>query len=291
MNLELIYFEDDVAENLMEAFRLYGSKNRYENWNPWIVYGIADKEKNLFFTRGFAKGNADEREYIFSYGNSLGQVNCSIMITSEKAEKRWINHVKRLEILDIKGNTELDRIQAEEMIRFYEESKVFEFEQQLLEKLRLKGPLLTDLNVLRQHEMILKNKQKWENRNELLAEDFIFESLCENDKMRFMDCINKYSVDYKYCQNANMDFYMTDRDHSFKMVQCAYISDGIKCCDEPDDYEYAVITENTSGTVLIWNCDDFRITNGEIPIQCEKLVAMFRYYSRFYYSFTSMLKK
>lgn len=30
MNLEFIYFDVNIAEDLMEAFRLYGSKNRYE---------------------------------------------------------------------------------------------------------------------------------------------------------------------------------------------------------------------------------------------------------------------
>ena len=117
---------------------------------------------------------------------------------------------------------------------------------------------------------MLKRRKEWKGIGELLAEDLIFEPLCENDSAQFMDCIEKHSIDYRYFKNANLDYYMTDRNHSFKMIQCAYISDGIKRCDEPDDHEYAIITENTSGTVLAWNCDDFRIVNGEIPFQGQK---------------------
>lgn len=291
MNLEYIYFEDDVAENLMDAFRLYGNKTRrYEGINPWIIYGIADTEKNLFFTRGFSKGNSKETEYIFSYGDFLGQVNCNITVNSEKVNDKWLHHVEKLEILEIKGCTELDEILAEEIIRFYEETNAFEFEQQLCQKLELKSHLLNNLNVIRQHEIMLKNKQKWENMGELLAEDYIFELLSETDKLKFMDCINKHSVDYSYFKNANMDYYMTDRNHSFKMIQCAYISDGIKRCGEPDDHEFAIITENTSGTVLVWDFNDFRSVNGEIPIPDEKLITMFRYYDDFRYFFTEMYK-
>lgn len=288
MNLEYIYFEDDVAENLMEAFRLYGNKNRYEGINPYIIYGITDKEKNLFFTRGFCKGNSAERQYIFSYGSSLGQVNCNVNITSEKIDDKWVYHVEKLEILEIKGNTKLDKIQAEEIIRFYEETNASDVEQQICKKFNLEKYLFNNFNIMCQHEIMLKNKQKWENMNELLAEDYIFEPLCENDRLKFMDCINENSVDYEHFENANMDYYMTDRNHSFKMIQCAYISEGIKRCGEPDDHEFAVITENTSGTVLVWNCNDFRSVNGEIPIPKEKLITMFRYYSKFYYSFTEM---
>lgn len=288
MNLEYIYFEDDVAENLMEAFRLYGNKNRNEGINPYIVYGITDNEKNLFFTRGFCNTKSRERQYIFSYDNSLGQVNCNINVTTEKIDDKWVYHVEQLEILEIKGNTELDEIHAEEIIRFFEETNNLEFEQQLSKKLKLKTYLLRNFNIVRQHEIMLKNKQKWENMNELLAEDYIFEPLCKTDKVRFMDCINKYSVDYEYFENANMDYYITDRNHSFKMIQCAYISDGIKRCGEPDDHEFAIITENTSGTVLVWNCNDFKAVNGEISIPHEKLITIFRYYDKFYYSFTEI---
>lgn len=294
MNLEYVYFEDDIAENLMEAFRLYGNRSsRYEGINPYIIYGIADKEKNLFFTRGFSKRNGayQETEYIFCYGDSLGQVNCNITIDSSKIDGKWVHHVKKLEILEVKGDTGLDKIQAEEIVRFYEETNAFEFEQQLCGKLNLKNHLLNNLNVIRQHEIILKNKDKWENMSELLSEDYIFEPLNEADKLKFMDCINKHSIDYRYFKNANMDYYMTDKNHSFKMIQCAYVSEMIKRCDEPDDYEFAILTENTSGTVLVWDCVDFRHTGGEIPINHEKLSTMFLYYKKFYYSFTEMIKK
>lgn len=293
MNLEYVYFEDAVAEKLMEAFRLYGNRaSRYERTNPWIIYGIADKEKNVFFTSGFCKGrNPWEKEYIFCYGDLLGQVNCNITIDSEMVNDKRVYRVEKLEILGIKGDTGLDKIQAEEIIRFYEETNAFEFEQQLCEKLNLKSHLLNNLNVIRQHEIMIKNKHKWENMNELLAEDYIFEPLNETDKLNFMDCINKYSIDYTYFKNANMDYYMTDRNHSFKMIQCAYITESIKRCGEPDDYEFAIITENTSGTVLVWNFNDFRSVNGEIPINREKLSIMFHYYKSFYYSFTEMIKK
>ncbi|MDE6520155.1 MAG: hypothetical protein K2K91_06825 [Ruminococcus sp.] len=294
MNLEYVYFEDAVAEKLMEAFKLYGNRlSRYEGINPYIIYGIADKEKNLFFTRGFSKrnGKSQETEYIFCYGDLLGQVNCNITIDSAKIDGKWVYHVEKLEILKIKGNTEFDEIQAEEIIRFYEETNAFEFEQQLCKKLNLKSHFLNNLNVIRQHEIMIKNKHKWENMGELLAEDYIFEPLNETDKLNFMDCINKHSVDYSYFKNANMDYYMTDRNHSFKMIQCASVSEMIKRCGEPDDYEFAILTENTSGTVLVWNCDDFRVTNGEIPITHEKLSTMFHYYEKFYYSFTEMIEK
>lgn len=294
MNLEYVYFEDAVAEKLMESFRLYGNRApRYEGINPYIIYGIADKEKNLFFTRGFCKRNRDfqETEYIFCYGDLLGQVNCNITVDRAKIDGKWVYDVDKLEILEIKGNTELDEIQAEEIIRFYEETNAFEFEQQLCGKLNLKNHQLNNLNVIRQHEIILKNSHKWENMGELLAEDYIFEPLNETDKLKFMDCINKHSIDYRYFKNANMDYYMTDRNHSFKMIQCAYVSEMTKRCNEPDDYEFAILTENTSGTVLVWDCVDFRNTGGEIPINHEKLVTMFRYYEKFYHSFTEIITK
>lgn len=294
MNLEYIYFEDDIAEKLMETFRLYGNRlSRYEGVNPYIVYGVADKKENLFFTRSFSKRNGDflETEYIFCHGDLLGQVNCNIIRDSEKVNDKWVYHVRKLEITEIKGNTGLDKIQAEEIIRFYEETNAFEFEQQLCKKLNLKSHLLNNLNVIRQHEIILKNKHKWADRNDLLAEDYIFEPLSKTDKLKFMDCIDKHSIDYRYFENADMDYYMTDRNHSFKMIQCAYVSEMIKRCDEPDDHEFAIITADTSGTVLVWNCDDFRSVHGEIPIPHEKLITMFRYYDRFRYSFTEMLKK
>lgn len=290
MNLEFIYFDDNTAENLMETFRLYGSKNRYEQKNPWIIYGVADKEKILFFTRGFSRNNSGEQEYIFTYKNFSGQVNCNISIKSERKNDRWVHLVKSLEILEIKGNTALDKFQLEEIIRFYEETDAFEFEQQLCRKLNLKSHLLSSLNIVRQHKIMLKYSQKWQGMGELLEEDLIFEPLCENDKVQFMDCIEQHSIDYRYFKNAHLDYYMTDRSHSFRMIQCAYISDGIKRCDEPDDYEYAIITENTSGTVLVWNCDDFRIMNGEIPFRNKKLVDIISFYHRFYYAFTDMLK-
>lgn len=293
MNLEFIYFDDNTAENLMETFRLYGSKNRYEPKNPWIIYGVADKEKNLFFTRGFFRHNSikqEYQEYIFTYKNFSGQVNCNISIKSEKENNRWVHLVESLEILEIMGNTALDKFQLEEIIRFYEETNAFEFQQQLCRKLNLESHLLSSLNIIRQHKIMLKYSKKWQSIGELLAEDLIFEPLSENDKVQFMDCIEKHSVDYRYSKNADLDYYMTDRNHSFKMIRCAYISDGIKRCDEPDDYEYAIITENTSGTVLVWNCDDFRIMNGEIPFQNKKLIDIISFYHRFYYSFTNMLK-
>lgn len=293
MELGFVYFDDTAAEDLMEAFRLYGSKNRYEPRDPWIIYGVADKENDLFFTRGFSGHNSGEQEYqeyIFTYKNFSGQVNCNIGLKSEKKNDRWVHLVESLEILEIKGNTALDKFRLEEIIRFYEETGVFEFERQLFRKLNLESHLRSSLNIVRQHKIMLKYSQKWQGMGELLAEDLIFEPLSENDRVQFMDCIEKYSVDYRYCKNANLDYYMTDRKRSFKMIQCAYISDGIKHCDEPDDYEYAMITENTSGTVLVWNGVDLRSMNGEIPFQNKKLVDIISFYYRFHYSFTNMLK-
>lgn len=291
MSLEYTYFEDDIAEKLMESFQLYGNMNyRYEPMNPWIIYGIADKEQKFFFTRGFSIGQSGETEYIFIYGNLHGLMKCDVKTTNKEIENKSVRYLKRLEILDIKGNTELDSILLEKVVRFYEETNAFDFEQQLCKKLNLKSHLLTNLNVIRQHEIMLKNREKWTDRNEILAEDFIFEPLMESDKEIFMDCIDKHSIDYSYFKNACMDYYMTDRNHSFKMIQCAYISDMIKRCDEPDDREYAIITENTSGTVLVWNYDDFRHIGGEIPIAHEKLADMCRYYKKFYYHFTELLK-
>ena len=152
MDLEFIYFDDNTAEDLMETFRLYGSKNRYEQQNPWIIYGVADRERNLFFTRGFCRDypKEREREYIFTYKDFSGQVNCNINIKSEKKNDRRVHLVESLEILEIKGNTALDKFQLEEIVRFYETTSAFEFEQQLCRKLNLESHLLSSFNVVRQ---------------------------------------------------------------------------------------------------------------------------------------------
>lgn len=71
------------------------------------------------------------QEYIFTYKNFSWQVNCNISIKSEKENNRRVHLVESLEILEIKGNTALDKFQLKEIIRFCEETNAFEFEQQL----------------------------------------------------------------------------------------------------------------------------------------------------------------
>ncbi len=291
MDLEFAVFDDKMSEKLMDAYRLYSEK--YYNGlrsNPWIIYGIADRKREFCFARCNIASNA--AEYIFFYGELLGLAKCGIKVNSKAANGNWQYLVEELEIKEIKGNAGLGEIKLEEIIRFYEETNFFEFEQRLCEKLGIKSHLLSSINIVKQHEIMMKSAHKWENSGDLLAKDYIFEPISDEEKIRFEDCAEKYGKDYKYFQHLRLDLCMTDKKRSFKMTLCSYVSDFIKRMDEPDDYEFAIITPQTSGTALVWICcNDVKIQNigGEIPISKDRLDEIVCFYNEFYYHFARLL--
>lgn len=286
------YADDDTAEQLLEAFRLYGTKNeKYTARYLSLIFVLSDVAQSFYLTRA-AKychpewtepGDPYMTEYALVCGDAVSLVRC-VMIPSYKPieinhERHSLYYLELYEIQEILGENRLSEAKLEEIIRFYEGEGIKHkaayshiFDEQCL-------------NIARQRELMLRKRTEWETCNELLVKDYHFHSTDDQCRQRLEECFERYGNNFCDGRNFKLRYAMTDGRRSFDLTLCYYLTDGIKHCSEPDDYEYAIVTDTTMGVVYVWNPRgdvEIKEIRGEIPLTEEKLCEAINYYEIFH---------
>lgn len=295
------YADDDTAEQLLEAFRIYGTKKgKYTARDLSLIFVLTDAERSFYLTRAAeylrpewtGLGDPHMTEYALVCGDAVSLVRCVILPSYKSIEIEHKQHslyyLELYEIQEILGENRLSQAKLEEIISFYESEgrgkhkadQYHIFEEQYLKR------DLSDWNITRQRELMLRKRTEWEACNELLVKDYHFHTTDEYCRKRLEECFERYANKFCGRQNFRISHAMTDGQQRFWMTLCYYLTDGIKHCSEPDDYEYAIVTDTTMGVVYVWNPEsDVQINRieGEIPLTEEELREAINYYAIFWY--------
>ena len=270
------------AAKLLEAFRLYGTKDGYYTVRSlWLVYALTDTCKSFYFTLAYYHvGNLhnntrDTVEYVFFCGEKLALVRC---------EMRRV--LKDLRILAVHGENPFTQQQLVEMITFYEENN-----NRFIHEHKSRWIDWQSQNTVRKRRLMMKNHEVW--AFDLLAKEYRFHVLNRKQQSVLWDCICKYGDKFKNHGDAQLGYALTDARHSFWLTFCFFMSDGIKHCNEPDDYEYAVVTDKTTGVVRIWFQDGVQIKKikGEISLEEWELCEAVYFYETFCYDWEHVYTK
>lgn len=276
------YLNAVEAAKLLEAFRLYGTKDDlYTVRNLWLVYAVTDAHKSFYFTRAYyhAQDSGVDApitvEYVFSCGDKLSLVRCT---------KRGIS--EDLCILAVQGENPFTQNQLAEMVIFYEEHDhpyIYEHKSRWID--------WQHLNVVRMRKLMMRNPESWSF--DLLAKEYNFRLLGQTHRSVLWDCICKYGNSFNDHKQANLRYALTDAQQSFRLTFCYYMSDGIKHCNEPNDYEYAIVTDGTAGVVHVWfqNGVQIKKIKGEIPWTEQKLCEAVAFYQTFHGHWESVYTK
>lgn len=268
-----VKLDNTNAAKLLEAFRLYGTKEgSYTVSGLWLVYALTDMRESFYFTRAYYHAGDSQNdtpnmvEYVLSCNSKLALVRCTMQRVS-----------KLLNILAVHGETPYTQQQLVEIITFFEE-----YDRGYIYEHRRKWIDWQNLNVARKRRLMLQNREAWEF--DLLAKEYSFHTINCIQKAQLWNCICQYGDKFKKHGDAQLGYALTDEKHNFWLTLCFYMSDGIKHCGEPDDYEYAVVTNHTAGVVRVWFQNGVQIKNikGEIPLTEQKLYEVVDFYARFH---------
>ena len=122
--------------------------------------------------------------------------------------------------------------------------------------------------------------------DELLVKDYHFHTTDEHCRKRLEECFERYANKFCGRQNFCLSYAMTDGQRRFDLTLCYYLTDGIKHCSEPDDYEYAIVTDTTMGVVYVWNPESdvqIKSISGDIPLTEKELCDAINYYAIFHW--------
>ena len=139
------------------------------------------------------------------------------------------------------------------------------------------------LNLASLQRLMTKEPAFWSEKKTALCWDFHFTLTTDEEQKRLWQTMVRYS-DYNH-SNARLCMALTNADRSILLTLSAFMPDGIKHCDEPDDYEYAVISKDTEGVIMVWQGydPDVRYVKGTLPASQDEIVKMCRFYKCFFY--------
>lgn len=300
------YVDDDTAEQLLEAFRLYGTKKgKYTARYLSLFFVLTDTDHSFYLTQaadyiapGLTKqDDLDIAEYALVCGNAVSLIRCELIPFYKQIEiehePQKLHYYELYEIQEIFGENILEQSKIEEIISFYEANgrgkyKAFDYRNMLKEK--YPGRNLDWWNITRQRELMFRKRMEWEACNELLVKDYSFCVTDTDCRERLAECIEKYGSNDIGSSNKYLDSAMTDGQNRFWLTLCYYLSEGIKRCGEPDDYEYAIVTNETMGVVHVWHPESnvqIKCIRGDIPLAEKELCDAINYYDMFRYYWAS----
>lgn len=286
---EFVLTNAEEQRAILEQFRLYGTKNDRmhggRDTTYWLTLWYALRAGEYLLTSGYSEHIAGtsrvmQSEYIVIGRECAGLVRCRIpqyyKQGSENEAGGW--HSLLAEIDEISGSVPIPKETLAEMIHFHSEYwhdwlKTFGFSN--------------GRNFTARRERILEQPELWQG--DLLTDDYRFVKLTEQEKAKLSACAQ---TAYALGRKTEFAYAMTDARNRFRMVQCYFMADGIKHCDEPDDHGYAILTGEECGIVYIWHPynAEFLSIEGSVPFPKEELREMICYYAAFSYEWERMLK-
>lgn len=281
----------DAAEQrrILEQFRLYGTRldkrHGYPDTTRCVTLWYALRAGEFLLTSVYGEylsgANRVLQSDIVILGRDCGGlVRCRIPQYFERIGEGGCWHSDTPEIGERFGNVPCKAESLAKMIQFYAEHQLaWERQFSYAERMRM------DFQTRR--ERIQEQPELWQD--ELLAKEYRFVKLTEQEKARMQECAKGT---YPTGRISRFDYAMTDAQKRFLMVQCYFMSDGIKHCGEPDDYAYAIHTGSETGIVYVWHphIPEIRYTEGSIPIPLEALKEIIRYYDVFHSDWENELR-
>jgi len=287
---EYTFLSDAEAGKLLEAFRLYGTKvGKHTTRNLWLVYSMTDNSRSFFFTECyyenmsvFKRDASDITEYAIVSGEKYAVVNCSMKVKYKQVDDKKVKYIEDLVIHKVLGDCPFSLWELEEMINYYcVDCKVSEeMKKELVTQCGVTD--LRDWNIERQHKLIRRNHKAWKESGEILAKDYKFVILDKEQQEKLWKCIVKHANPFRKFVDAELGYALTDEKNSFLFTFCYFMPDGIKHANEPDDYEYAIVTNLTKGVVHSWGLQIKEI-KGIIPFSKEQIQEMIAFYDEFHY--------
>lgn len=295
--LQFVSIDESEAARLLEVFRLYGTKKGdYTMRNLWLLTALTDDDKSFYLTNAYyrsSQNKPDEAEYAIVAGEKVCLVRCTIHKQSKQIDERSVTCVVELKNLEICGEISFSEQKLKEIIIFYEDNSRlnYKLKSELKEKYREKD--LRGWNVERQRKLVLNKREQWQACGELLAKEYQFQIIETEQQIKLWKCIHKFDKGFFNCQNKNLAYGLTNAEQSFWLIQYFFAPDGLKHCNEPDDYKYAIITKKSQGTVFVWLGHEVEIKEikGKIPLTTQELCDAIRYYDEFYYTWCDIYEK
>lgn len=283
------FLSDIEAEKLLEAFRLYGTKvGKHTTRNLWLVYSMTDNSRSFFFSKCyyqnksvFKRDESDITEYAIVSGEKYAVVNCSMKVKYKQVDDKQVKYIEDLVIHDVRGECPVSVSELEEMINFYCVDSTLSDEVKKEIATQCGDTDLRDWNIGRQHRLMRCNHKAWKESGEILAKDYKFVLLDREQQEKLWKCIVKHANPFKHFDDAELGYALTDEKNSFLFTFCYFMPDGIKHCNEPDDYEYAIVTKLTKGVVHSWGLQ-IKDIKGIIPFPEEKIQEMIAFYREFH---------
>ena len=281
---QFIYLQDDEAAKLLEAFRLYGTKKGHCTVKTLnLISAMTDMSKSFYITMAYighrgGEGKSDIHEYAMLCGEKLALVQCNVWRTPR------FNHLSKLEITAVHGECTFTQQQIRQIITVYIDDS-YDIRNAFWQKIEEEYPEKEwkDWNLERIRRLMLQNREAWDF--DLLTKEYSFHIINRDLQTVLWNCICQYGNDYWNHREAILGYAMTDAQQRFWLTFCAQMPDGIKHMTEPDDYEYAIVTEKTAGVVLVWDTALYRIEikkiKGEIPLTEQEICDAVNYYETF----------
>lgn len=294
---QFVYLKDDEAAKLLEAFRLYGTKEGdYTAHYLNLIEAMTDVHKSFYFTEAYfcahtlEKGCPQTVEYVFSCGEKLGLVQCKMWLTWEKSE------ISELEIVAVHGECTFTEQQIRWMITVYHDV-ARDLHIALQQKLKENHPEKEwrIWNLERKRRLMLQNREAW--AFDLLSKEYSFQIISRALQTVLWDCICQYGNNFNNHRDAILSYAMTDAQQKFWLTLCFFLSDGLKRMDEPDDYEFAIVTEKTAGVAYVWGPGsgpgetEIKAIKGEIPLTEQEICEAVGFYRLFHYDWECAYEK
>lgn len=292
---QFVYLEDDEAAKLLEAFRLYGTKRgSYTAHDLDLIDAMTDMRKSFYITRAYEypgwEGKPHTVEYALSCGEKLALVQCKMWLTWEKSE------ISELEIVAVHGECTFTEQQIRWMITVYHDV-ARDLHIALQQKLKEDHPekRWESWELERKRRLMLQNREAW--AFDLLSKDYSFHIIDRALQTVLWNCICQYGNNFNKHRDAILGYAMTDAQQRFRLTLCFFLSDGIKRMNEPDDYEFAIVTEKTAGVVYVWGPGsgpgqtEIKEIKGEIPLTEQEICEAVGFYRLFHYDWEKNYEK
>lgn len=138
--------------------------------------------------------------------------------------------------------------------------------------------------------IMMEDKEFWREKGYTIVEDFRFVKTTEEEQQRLWKCIKRYCCSLNDYQNAKVELALTNADRSILFTMGAFVSEWIKRCDEPSDYEYVVVKGDRAEWMLVWFEANgmIKAKRGDEIFEDDELLRMVDYYEKYHHAYESM---
>ena len=285
---------------ILETFRRYGKFTQFRDERIEISWVLVDETHLFSITRvGWIREPSGLEEEFVVFGRGFAGYGVCRTTEETREPAKSDNPSRDPNIYDVVRSFEVTEYRGEpqellppagavsaamENIRAYGASRIaadaFGYGERYIpaQERRVKV-----LNLAALQRLMTKDPAFWSEKKTALCWDFYFTLTTDEEQKRLYQTVRQLS-EYNH-SHARLCMALTNADRSILLTLSAFMPDGIKHCDEPDDYEYAVLSKDTEGVIMVWQGydPDVRYVKGALPAPQDEIVKMCCFYKCFFY--------